>query len=128
VAGFVDVDVRTYTRPEVTEPPPLAAKIRELNPRPGDRLLVPRIDANYERPIEVLWPQTNIRYGIATFNGYGPLGSLGSRMLFRFMPWGSSEEMLAVLWNTRSCEPWACVSSRCDRRKSEACCTTRNSP
>jgi hypothetical protein len=60
-------------------------------------LLVPRFAADYQRPLEVLWPQSNLAHGIATFNAYGPLMPHASRMLFRFMPWGSSEEILTLL-------------------------------
>jgi len=82
VAVFVDVDTQTYSRSDILNPPPLATTIKELNPRPGDRLLVPRYSASYERPIEILWPQTNLPHGIATFNGYGPFWSVANRMLF----------------------------------------------
>ncbi|GMU20981.1 MAG: hypothetical protein AMXMBFR13_10770 [Phycisphaerae bacterium] len=99
VAAFVDVDVRMYTRADLEDPPPLAGAIHELAPGPGERLLVPRATASYHRPLEVLWPQTNLRYGIATLHGYGPLWSAANRLLLRFMPWGSSEEMLALLRN-----------------------------
>jgi len=97
VAAFVDVDTRTYDRKDLCETPGLAEAIRKHSPGPGDRLLVPRFDANYDRPLEVLWPQTNVQYGIATFNAYGPFMSSANRMLFRFMPWGSCEEVLTLL-------------------------------
>jgi len=103
VAAFVDVDTRTYRRSDLESDPPLARAIRELNPRPGDRLLVPRFSASYERPIEVLWPQTNVQYGIATFNGYGPLCPAAHRWLFHFMPWGSSEAILSLLTEPDLC-------------------------
>src|SRR5690606_1985007 len=61
VAAFVDVDVETYSRRDLIEQPPLVPTIRDLDPRPGDRLLVPRFEASYDRPIEVLWPQSNLR-------------------------------------------------------------------
>ncbi|UCD27474.1 MAG: YfhO family protein [Planctomycetota bacterium] len=101
VAGFVDVDTRIYARSDIQDPPPLAEAIKILDPRPGDRLLVPRFSANYQDPIEILWPQTNARHGIATFNGYGPFWPMANRMLFRFMPWGSSEDILSLLRNGR---------------------------
>ncbi|MEP0843981.1 MAG: YfhO family protein [Phycisphaerae bacterium] len=101
VAALVDVDTRTYARRELIDPPPLVRAIERLAPRPGDRLLVPRARSDYHRPVEVLWPQYNVRYGVATLNGYGPLGQAGVWMLLRFMPWGSSEEMIALLRNGR---------------------------
>ncbi|NLU22479.1 MAG: YfhO family protein [Phycisphaerae bacterium] len=132
VAAFVDVDVQTYARRDLLEQPPLAREIHKLGLRPGDRLLVPRVEASYDRPIEVLWPQSNLRYGIAVFNGYGPLWPAGSRMMFRFMPWGSSEEMLALLRNipllramgvrfiaVRSPEERELLRAACSGRKAE---------
>lgn len=101
VAAFVDVDTGTYARQDLQEPPPLALAIRSLKPQDGQRLLVPRFFADYERPIEVLWPRSNVRQDISTFHGYGPLSPSANRLLLRFMPWGSSEEMLALLRNTR---------------------------
>jgi len=101
VAAFVDVDVHTYRRADIQTPPPLAGAIRRLESRPGHRLLVPRLQADYDRPLEVLWPQTNPMHGIATFNGYGPFWPLANRLLFRFMPWGASEAMLELLENPR---------------------------
>lgn len=97
VAAFVDVDARTYTRRELIEAPPLARAIGDLQPDPGHRLLVPRFQADYQRPLEVLWPETNLRQGVATFNAYGPFWPKSNRLLFRFMPWGSSEAMLELL-------------------------------
>ncbi|MHC4442305.1 MAG: YfhO family protein [Planctomycetota bacterium] len=99
VAAFVDVDTRTYSRSDITSPPPLVQAINQLDPQPGDRLLVPRFSADYHRPIEVLWPSTNIQHRIATFHDYGPLSPAENQMLFRFMPWGSSEDMLSLLRN-----------------------------
>ena len=90
---------RFYTRADLTATPPLAKAIHELNPRPGDRLLVPRFYSSYNRPLEVLWPLSNVTHGIPTANGYGPLWSAGNRLLLRFMAWGSSEEILATLRN-----------------------------
>jgi len=103
VASFVDVDTRTYKRRDLREPPPLADAIHKLGPRPGDRLLVPRSSASYDRPLEVLWPQSNLRTGVATFHGYGPFWPVSHRLLFRFMPWGSSEEILGLLRNPDLC-------------------------
>jgi hypothetical protein len=100
VAPFVDVDFHTYTPRHLREEPPLATVIRRLEPEEGHRLLVPRSTASYYRPLEVLWPQANMPHGIATLNGYGPLWPAGNRLLFRFMAWGSSEDMLALLRNT----------------------------
>lgn len=97
VAAFVDVDVGTYTRSDLAGPPPLARAIREMKPDPGHRLLVPRVHADYDRPLEVLWPQSNLMHGISTVNGYGPLLPERHRIQFRFMPWGSSEGMLQLL-------------------------------
>ncbi len=114
VAGFVDVDTRTYRRASLRQAPPLAETIQQLRPRPGERLLVPRFGADYNRPIEVLWPQTNMLHGanspfsrddadcsIHTFNAYGPFWPAEQRQLFRFQPWGSSEEILGLLLNDR---------------------------
>jgi len=98
-AAFVDVDTRTYTRSDLTNPPPLADAIKKHDPQPGHRLLVPRFSASYHRPIEVLWPLTNVQHQIAVFNGYGPFWPTANRMLFRFMPWGSSEDILSLLRN-----------------------------
>ena len=101
VAAFVDVDVSTYRRVDLQAPPALAEAIRQREPKLGHRLLVPRLQADYDRPIEVLWPNTNMQHGVATFNGYGPFWTPANRMLFRFMPWGSSEGMLELLRNPR---------------------------
>lgn len=103
VAAFVDVDTRTYDRQQLTSPPPLARMIDNLDPEPGHRLLVPRYQADYERPLEVLWPQTNMHCGIPTFNAYGPFSPKAHRLLFRFMPWGSSEAMLELLRRPKLC-------------------------
>jgi len=103
VASFVDVDTRMYRLRDLREPAPLAKAIRKLKPRPGDRLLVPRSSASYDWPLEVLWPQSNLRAGIATFNGYGPFQPVSHRLLFRFQPWGSSEDILSLLRNTDLC-------------------------
>jgi hypothetical protein len=97
VAAFVDVDTRTYERKDLLKTPALAEAIETHHPRPGERLLVPRFAADYDRPLEVLWPQTNLKHGIATFNAYGPFVPYANRMLHRFMPWGSSEEILTLL-------------------------------
>ncbi len=97
VAACIDVDTHTYQRADLCEPPPLAEAIRALQPQPGERLLIPRAAADYNRPVEMLWPQTNIPHRIATFQGYGPLWPVANRLLLRFMPWGSSEEILALL-------------------------------
>ncbi len=112
VASFVDVDTRTYQRTALQQAPPLAKAIRQLDPQPGERLLVPRYNADYNRPIELLWPQTNMLFtanpvcfsrkegcAISTFNGYGPFWPVEQRQMFRFQPWGSSEEMLGLLLN-----------------------------
>jgi hypothetical protein len=99
IAATVDVDSRYYTRADLTATPPLATAIKSLTPRPGDRLLVPRFYSSYNRPLEVLWPLSNLPYGIPTANGYGPLWSAGNRLLLRFMAWGSSEEILPLLRN-----------------------------
>jgi len=97
VAAFIDVDTDTYRQDDLRQAPPLAEAIKALKPQPGDRLLVPRPAADYNRPIELLWPQTNIPHRIATFQGYGPFWPVANRLLLRFMPWGSSEEILALL-------------------------------
>lgn len=104
VVAFVDVDTRTYTGADLQRSPPLADAIRALDPGPGDRLLVPRYSSDYQRPLEVLWPQTNVAYRIATFQGYGPLWPLANRLLFRFMPWGASEDIVALLRNVNLCQ------------------------
>lgn len=101
VAAFVDVDFDTYRRDDLLKSPPLAGAIAQARPVDGQRLLVPRCSADYARPLEVLWPQSNIRQGIPTLHGYGPLWPVANRLLLRFMPWGSSEEMPAILRNTR---------------------------
>lgn len=97
VAPFVAVDTRGYTAREVLEPPPLARTIQARGPDAGHRLLVPRFNASYQRPIEILWPQTNMLHHLPTLNGYGPLGDIAQRLLLAFMPWGSSEEILSLL-------------------------------
>lgn len=99
VAAFVDVDTRSYKKADLREPPELAETLHKLEPHPGDRLLVPRYYADYRRPIEVLWPNTNMLFDIDVFNGYGPFWSPEHRRLLRFQPWGSSEEMLSLLRN-----------------------------
>ncbi|MGQ9651515.1 MAG: YfhO family protein [Phycisphaerae bacterium] len=101
VAAFIDVDIRTYQRSDLRDPPELARAIAATKPDDGHRLLVPRFSADYDRPIEVLWPQTNVQRDISTFHGYGPLWPLSSRLLLRFMPWGSSQEMLSLLRDPR---------------------------
>ncbi len=103
VAGFVDVDTRTYLRADLREAPPLAEAIRTYAPEPGQRLLVPRASACYERPIEVLWPQTNVLHDIATLPSYGPLEPTEQRWLFGFMPWGAGEDILGLLRNPDLC-------------------------
>lgn len=101
VAAFIDVDTRTYNRADLQDPPALAYAIAAQEPEDGHRLLVPRFSADYDRPIELLWPQTNVQHGISTLHGYGPLWPLSTRLLLRCMPWGSSEEMLSLLRDTR---------------------------
>ncbi len=101
VAAFIDVDVRTYQRSDLQNPPELARAIAATKPDDGHRLLVPRFSADYNRPIEMLWPQTNVQRDISTVHGYGPLWPLSSRLLLRFMPWGSSQEMLSLLRDPR---------------------------
>ncbi len=99
VAGLVDIDRHTYRRADLLEPPPLAGVIRAAQLQPGQRLLVPREQADYARPVEVLSPQTNLRWDIPVFNGYGPIWPVAGRLLFGFAPWGSSEGMLELLRN-----------------------------
>jgi hypothetical protein len=101
VAAFVDVDMQTYSCTDLRTPPPLARTLADPKPLDGQRLLVPRFSADYSRPLEVLWPQSNLLSGIPTLHGYGPLWPLGNRLLLRFMPCGSSEAMLSLLRNTR---------------------------
>ena len=103
VAGVVDIDQNTYSCDQVSAAPSLVKAIRELQPQPGHRLLVPRYQADYHRPLEVLWPETNVRHGIETFNTYGPFWPKANRLLLRFMPWGSSEAMLELLRNRELC-------------------------
>ena len=103
VAAFVDIDSTTYTRGDLDSPPPLVHSIAAFHPDPGHRLLVPRYQADYAHPHEVLWPETNLRQGVPTFNAYGPFWPRENRLLFRFMPWGSSEAMLELLRNTPLC-------------------------
>lgn len=102
VAAFVDIDTRTYRGSDLVQSD-LADAIRDLRPDEGHRLLVPRFQADYDRPLEVLWPQTNMLQGISTFNAYGPFWPRANRLLFRFMPWGSSEAMLELLRNRPLC-------------------------
>lgn len=102
VAAFVDVDTRTYDRSDLASSP-LAKAIRAAKPDAGHRLLVPRYQADYERPLELLWPQTNMLHGVPTFNAYGPFWPKANRLLFRFMPWGASESMLELLRNQPLC-------------------------
>lgn len=104
VAAFVDIDTTTYTRGDLQRTPPLGPAIASMQPQPGHRLLVPRTQADYERPIEVLWPETNIRHDVATFNAYGPFWPRANRLAFRFMAWGASEDMLWLLRNRPLCE------------------------
>lgn len=101
VVPFIDVDLHTYTRRDFQSSPPLATVIHAQGPRPGERLLVPRLTASYVRPLEVLWPQTNMFFGVSTFHSYGPLWPAANRLVFRFMPWGASEDMLELLRNPR---------------------------
>jgi hypothetical protein len=99
VAAFVDVDTRTYASVRDMLEPDLAATLKAAPRDAGDRLWVPRAEADYRRPAEVLWPHINTLYGIPTFNGYGPLWPLGNRLLFRFLPWGASHDVLRMLYN-----------------------------
>ncbi len=103
VAGRVDIAADVYTRTDLVRTPALAEAIRDLDPGPGDRLLVPRFSASYDRPLEVLWPQSNLRLGVSTFNSYGPLWPAAHRLLFHFMPWGSSETVLSLVSQPALC-------------------------
>lgn len=103
IAATVDVDTRTYSADDLTRTPALARAIHERAPEPGHRLLVPRYTADYRRPLDVLWPQTNLPHNVETFNGYGPLWPLAHRLLLRFMPWGSCEDIVGLLHNTELC-------------------------
>ncbi|MBN1490699.1 MAG: YfhO family protein [Phycisphaerae bacterium] len=107
-AAFVDVDTRQYLDVEALFSSPLAQAIDEaegprLKPEAdafsAERLWVPRVQADYARPVDVLWPHTNLLHGVSVFNSYGPLWSAESRLLFRFMPWGSSEDAVGLLRN-----------------------------
>lgn len=100
---FVDVDLRTYRRSDLTHTPPLAESLHRLGAKAGDRLLVPRVAADYANPLEVLWPQSNINHQIETLNGYGPLGGAAHRLLLGFAPWGSSERVINLLRNPGLC-------------------------
>ena len=97
---FLDVDTpneegQTYSREDIFGPSPLAASLAGLPS--GQRLLVPRQHGDYEMPLEVLWPQTNVRHHVEVLNAYGPFWPLAQRLTMRFMPWGSSEAMLERL-------------------------------
>lgn len=97
-AAFVDVDVSTYADCESLVRPPLAQALTADDGGDRDgRLWVPRIDADYRRPVEVLWPQTNLWARVPTLNGYGPLGPVEQRLLLRFMPWGANQDALGLL-------------------------------
>jgi len=101
-AGFVDMDRTTYTSVRELRSQPLAAWIheRESASQPG-RLWVPRIEADYRRPLEVLWPATNMLLDVPTLHGYGPLVLQQTRALMRFQPWGSTEAAVGLLRNSR---------------------------
>lgn len=99
VAAFVDVDRRQYVDSRMLVDSPLAGEIRARKAAPGERLWVPRTEADYAAPLEVLWPQTNVPHAVSTLHGYGPLWPAESRLLFHFMPWGSTPEALDLLWN-----------------------------
>lgn len=99
LAACIDIDTKTYIRRNLTEAQPLTRAVGDLRPRPGERLLVPRLTASYYHPLEALWPLANVTQGVPTLNGYGPLSAVGQRQLFSFMAWGASERMLGLLRN-----------------------------
>jgi hypothetical protein len=78
-----------------------AAAGAPVAPRTGDRLWVPRVRADYRRPIEVLWPQTNVLHHVPTLNGYGPMSPVEYRALLHFMPWGAAQDALGLLYTPR---------------------------
>ncbi len=100
-AAFVDVDVREYASIRSVLDPPLAREPAARRSGPGDRLWVPRSQADYHRPVEVLWPQTNVLHRVGTLHGYGPLWPLEKRLLLHFMPWGASQDAIGLLTNPR---------------------------
>lgn len=97
VTPWIEVDLETYRVGDITRKPRLLAHLNALGLQAGDRILVPRRDASYHRPLEILWPDVNTMHGVATLNGYGPLADARQRLLLRFMPWGASEEIIALL-------------------------------
>ncbi len=101
VAAFVDVDVREYPNARALLDSSLAQAIGGRSEGDGGRLWVPRTAADYTRPVEVLSPQMNLLHGIDTFHGYGPMWPAANRLLLRFMPWGSSQDALDLLWNPK---------------------------
>ncbi len=101
-AGFVDVDMREYPCARaLVDPPPLARELLRRSDAPGERLWVPRIRADYARPVEVLWPQLNVLHRIPVLNGYGPMWPAENRALLHFMPWGAAQDALGLLWNPK---------------------------
>lgn len=100
--AFVDVDTRDYPDARsLAEAPPLAREIAARSAAPGERLWVPRVLADYSRPVEVLSPQLNVAYRIPVLNGYGPLWPVETRSLLHFMPWGAAQDALGLLYNPK---------------------------
>jgi len=99
-AAFVDVDTREYPcARSLVDPPPLARELLHRSNASGERLWVPRIRADYARPVEVLWPQINVLHRVPVLNGYGPMWPAENRALLHFMPWGAAQDALGLLWN-----------------------------
>lgn len=101
VVSTADVNSGWMTARDLVEPPVLARKIHELDPRGTGRLLVPRYYFEGHRPLDMLSPSTNVIFDVPTFTSYGPLWPAANRLLFRMAPWGASESIVELMRNTR---------------------------
>jgi len=99
-AAFNDVDRHTYRDARVLEEQPLADWLAaQADPERGRRLWVPRERADYARPLEVLWPMSNMLFGVDSLQAYTPLTRLDQRLVLGFKPWGASETAASLLRN-----------------------------
>ncbi len=98
-SAFNDTHQRTYARAAMREQP-LAERLKsQADDGKGHRLWIPRERADYRRPLEVLWPMTNMLFGIDTLQAYTPIVRGEQRYLLGFKPWGASETALTLLRN-----------------------------
>lgn len=119
VALFVDVDMTTYSNRSELLRSPLAEHIADRDETKEGRLWVPRFSADYQRPVEVLWPHLNVLHGVRTLHGYGPLMTREYRALWQFRPWGASDAALDWLLRPALLEAmnvrWLAVQSEAER-------------